>query len=350
MSLTACGDPDMLITGSYPQGIAGQARLWRPFVGKLVGVNIGQHIKSMFAVLVWLLFGLVTTAQAAGQFYLEPGDTVFGTMAEYTVQDEAETLVDLAIDNDLGYNEIVDANPDLDPWYPRQGKRVVVPTAWLLPSLSQCNFAAGGKTCIVVNLAEYRLYRIQRRPPGFAVQSYPVGIGRDGYATHEAKYRIVQKIKNPAWIVPPSVLAEYPDYPRVVPPGPDNPLGDFALRLSQPDYLIHGTNKPLGVGRRVSRGCIRMYPEDIEQLFREAKVGESVVILYQPLKIGRRAGGIYVEAHENYLNLGDNLQEALALLRQQGVAVDEALARTLARVIEEKRGVPVPLPQNGAAK
>lgn len=334
-------------------------------MGTLSTILQRQHKKNriaslgLLAGLAWLLLGLVATTQAAGRIFLPYGDTFFGVISEYTVQDEAETMVDLALQNDLGYNEIVAANPALDPWYPRQGKRVVMPTAWLLPSLSQCNFEgptqpgsfmAWENTCIVVNLAEYRLYRIQRHAPGYSVQTYPIGIGRDGYATREAKYRIVQKLKNPAWTVPPSVRAEYPELPKVVPPGPDNPLGNFALRLSRPDYLIHGTNKPLGVGRRVSRGCIRMYPEDIEQLFSEASVGETVVILYQPLKVGRRAGVIYVEAHENYLELGNDFQVAGTLLRQQGVVLDEALAKTLSRVIQEKRGVPVALPNNSAVK
>ena len=182
----------------------------------------------------------------------------------------------------------------------------------------------------MVNLAEFRLYRIQPHAQGFSVQTYPIGIGREGYTTIEAKYRIIQKLKNPVWNVPPSILAEYPEFPTIIQPGPDNPLGDHALRLSRPDYLIHGTHKPLGIGRRVSRGCLRMYAEDIEKLFEDVMVG-------------KRSGVAYVEVHENYLNLGDDFQVATALLRKQGVTIDATLARALSRIIEEKRGVPVPL-------
>lgn len=326
---------------------------WRHQRHKIMLVRLG-----LLAGLAWFLLGLVATTQAADRFLLPAGDTVFGAMTEYTVQDEAETLVDLAMEKDLGYNEIVDANPALDPWYPRQGKRVLLPTSWILPPTTQCNFAeparpgigmASEQACIVVNLAELRLYRIQRYGLGFTVQTYPIGIGREGFATTEAKYRIVQKLKNPAWNVPPSVRAQYPEYPAVIPPGPDNPLGDYALRLSRPDYLIHGTHKPLGIGRRVSRGCVRMHPEDIEKLFSEARIGEEVVILYQPLKVGKRNGVIYVEAHENYLKTGDDFQVAAALLRQQGMAVDEEQARTLSRIIREKSGAPVFLPNSSAA-
>ena len=202
------------------------------------------------------------------------GDMI-GEMRSATVA-EGQTLLDIARDNDLGYQEIVRANPELDPWLPPVGAKVVLPTRYILPSAT--------RTGIVVNLAEMRLYYFvpAKNSAGIRVFTYPLGIGQEGWSTPTGPSSITEKIKDPAWTVPESIRAAHNaeghgELPAVVPPGPDNPLGQYALRLENSRYLIHGTNKPYGVGRRISHGCIRMYPEDIEELFPMVPVGTRVM-------------------------------------------------------------------------
>jgi len=152
----------------------------------------------------------------------------------------------------------------------------------------------------------------------------------------------MEKLTNPTWIIPESLKDKYPEYETGIPPGPDNPLGQFALRLSRPDYLIHGTNKPLGVGRRVSHGCIRMYPEDIRELYSLVQNGEEVIILYQPVKLGERGGIPYIEVHEDYLKADDSAQSAVSLLQKRGLFRKADLS-LMFQAVKEKRGVPVSL-------
>ncbi len=218
------------------------------------------------------------------------GEDLVGTLKHATTRYE-DTFSDLARANDLGYNEMLAANPDVDPWLPGAGTRVVIPTRFILPP--------GPREGIVINLAELRLYYYP--PDSGKVVTYPLGIGREGWSTPEGRSRIRRKQKNPSWRPPKSIRAEAAregrPLPRVVPPGPDNPLGSHALYLDIPGYLIHGTNKPYGVGMRVSHGCIRLYPEDIRKLYAEVPVGTPVRIINQPYKAGWAGGRLYIEAH-----------------------------------------------------
>jgi len=202
---------------------------------------------------------------------------------------EGETLLDLARRYDLGFIELRAANPHLDAWVPPVGAPVVLPTWHVLPDAPRKG--------IVINLAELRLYYFPQ--PGGVPATYPIGIGREGWETPKGQTRVVRKRRDPSWIPPPSIRAEKPDLPAVVPPGPDNPLGRFALDLGFDKYLLHGTNKPNGVGRRVSHGCIRLYPEDIAQLFEAVPVGTPVTIVNQELKFGWSGGVLYMEMHPN---------------------------------------------------
>ncbi|MEZ5841785.1 MAG: L,D-transpeptidase family protein [Hyphomicrobiales bacterium] len=174
-----------------------------------------------------------------------------------TVTWNTDNLLDLARAENLGLLEILAANPGVDPWLPGAGTEILLPTAHILPS--------GPRTGIVINLAEQRIYYYD---PKRGPMTFPIGVGREGFATPIGSTKIVRKQAAPTWYPTASRLAEDPPVPRVVPPGPDNPLGEFAMYLGWPAYLMHGTNKPDGVGRRVSHGCIRMYPEDIAFLFR----------------------------------------------------------------------------------
>jgi L,D-transpeptidase ErfK/SrfK len=198
-----------------------------------------------------------------------------------------DTLLDVARKFNLGYVEMVAANPGTDPWLPGEGTQIVLPTVHLLPDAKPEG--------IVINLSDMRLYYFEK--PGAPPRSYPIGIGREGLTTPLGTTEIVRKTKDPTWRPTARMREEHPEYPEAVPPGPDNPMGDRAMYLGWPQYAIHGTNKPWGVGRRVSSGCIRMYPEDVEQLYDLVQVGTKVTVVDEPIKFGWIDGQLYMEAH-----------------------------------------------------
>ncbi len=269
---------------------------------------------------------------ASGAFPLAQNDDIIGVNKSYTIIGD-ETLLELARSHDLGYNEITLANPLLDPWIPNRGTSVRVPTQWILPD--------SARKGVVINLAEMRLYYYLNVGERRFVRTYPIGIGVDGSLTPMGSYRIGLKLKNPTWYVPKSIREEEPDRPAKVPPGPDNPLGGYALNLKGTSYFIHGTNEPYGIGRQVSHGCIRLYPEDIEILFNYMEPGTLVNIIYQPVKIGQRDGEVFVEVHPDYLEReGDLYYYATAMLRKNRL-IERVDMNSLKRAIEEQRGVPV---------
>lgn len=224
-------------------------------------------------------------------FPIRPGSDIVGEVQTATVQ-AGETMHDIARRFDLGIYELIEANPNVSPWKPPKNSVMVIPSKFILPP--------GPRRGIVLNLAEMRLYYYQ--PYLGTVSTYPIGIGRKGWLTPLAKTTITQKTKNPSWYPPKSIREHFKsmdrELPTVVHPGPNNPLGKFAMRLELTGYLIHGTNRPEGVGVRSSSGCIRMYPEDIKALFYNVKLGEEVRIIHNPLKIGMKNNKVYMEAHE----------------------------------------------------
>jgi L,D-transpeptidase ErfK/SrfK len=280
---------------------------------------------------------LSTPVGAAGEVF--PFGEVVGAIGSYDVSGD-ESLHEVAVKKGLGYNEIADANPGIDPWMPREGTKLVIPTLWVLP---EAPFEG-----IVVNLAEMRLFHYIEAGGRKLVRTYPVGIGTEAFDTPTGSFTIKEKLEDSFWVVPESVREEDPSLPAVVPPGPDNPLGAFGLRLSNTAYLIHGTNRPFGIGRRVSHGCIRMYPEDIKELHGAVEPGAPVSIIYQPVKFGSRGGVLYVEVHSYFNTAAALMREAVAILKRRGFLdkVDMALLR---RAIEERTGVPVPVTANEAA-
>ncbi len=217
---------------------------------------------------------------------LEAAKTVVGNLQVHLIK-EGETLLDIARDYGLGFNEIEDLYPNIDPWVPKAGSEILLPTRWIIP--------LDHKHDIVVNVAEMRLYHFMRNRQ--IVATYPVGIGDLGSETPEGTFKIVQKRKDPTWYVPKS-LWEYTEE-RVVPPGPDNPLGRYWLGLSKEGYGIHGTNFPWAIGRLVTLGCIRLYPEHIQKLYNEIHIGTSGILIYEPAKIGFDNGYIYLEVHSD---------------------------------------------------
>lgn len=265
---------------------------------------------------------LLSTSAVAATFDL-PSEHFDVIGAITTVQTTYEdTLLDIARRKSIGQEQMERANPNVDRWLPGEGTRVVVPSHYILPRAP--------REGLVLNLPEMRMYYYPPRKPGqpAQVQTFPIGIGRMDWATPLGTTKITSKIKDPTWTPPESIRIEHAAkgdiLPRVVPAGPDNPLGRYAMRLSIPGYLIHSTNKPLGVGMRVSHGCIRMLPDDIERLFPQLPVGTPVNIVNQPVKAGWHGGKLYIEVHpplEEYPNDRGSMVEAMM------VALDDAMAR-----------------------
>lgn len=209
-------------------------------------------------------------------------DDSAGSLETYNTRYE-DNLYELARKFDVGLVELLSANPGVDVWQPKPSTRLIVPTAHILPEAPRKG--------IVINLAELRLYYY---PDAGSVYTFPIGIGREGWQTPAGEMRIVRKKKDPVWVPPPSIRKAEPDLPEVVPAGPDNPMGAYALYLGTGSYAIHGTNRPYGIGKRSSHGCIRMYPEDIETLFNVVKEGTHVRIIDKPYAIGWRGDKLYL--------------------------------------------------------
>ncbi len=219
-----------------------------------------------------------------------PGEDVVGQVRTVTAKYE-DTFADIATANDLGYLEMIAANPGVDPWLPGAGTEIILPTRYVLPP--------GPREGVVINLAEYRLYYY---PKGESVvYTFPLGIGREGWGSPIANTKIIAKTPNPTWTPPASIRAEHAAdgdiLPAVVPAGPDNPLGPFKFTLAVPGYLIHGSNKKFGIGMRTSHGCFRMLNNNVLQLSGLVPVGTSVRIINEPYKFGLSAGKVYLEAH-----------------------------------------------------
>ena len=272
-----------------------------------------------------------------------PGDSMVGAMETVQARHE-DTLPDIARANGLGFREIKLANPGVDTWLPGQGTEIVLPTRHVLPGTP--------KVGIVLNIPEMRLYYYPPQDAGQAseVITHPIGVGRQGWATPYLDTRIIQKKTRPSWYPPESIRKEHAEMgdplPRRVPPGPENPLGNYMMRLGMPEYIIHGTNKPFGIGMRVSHGCIRLYPEDIKSLYGQVKLNTPVRIVNQPYKVGRLEDKIYLEAHP-YLeedteqfegNLTSVVEMLIDITGERGYQVDWDLVKT---VIAESNGIPV---------
>ena len=237
-----------------------------------------------------------------GHFRLPEQGDIIGEYYTVTVENPEDTLIDIARRHNIGYEEIRMANPDVSLWVPGEGTEVVIPARYILPPAP--------REGVAVNLSELRLYYYPADKPGI-VETYPVSVGREEFATPVGITRTTVKVKDPAWAPPASMRREAAERgepaPSIVPPGPDNPLGRHAILLAMPSYLIHGTNRPDGVGMRVSRGCIRMYPEDIESLYERLPSGTQVNLMDAPFKAGWAADGtLFVQSYPQLEeNVGD---------------------------------------------
>lgn len=243
-------------------------------------------MKSAFSRLL-LAVGLLWSVEknpAHSAQYAVAGDIV-GNVTAHIIQED-ETLYELARQKGLGIVELLMANPGIDPWMPEPGTIITLPTAYILPSAPRSG--------IVINLSELRLYYY---PGKQNVVTFPIGIGMEGTETPVGKTSIITKREHPVWVPPQSIRLEKAPLPAVVAAGPNNPLGDYALSLGWSNYVIHGTNKPYGIGKRSSHGCIRLYPEDIRQLFALTQVGTRVTVIDTPYKLGRKDETLFLEVN-----------------------------------------------------
>jgi L,D-transpeptidase ErfK/SrfK len=270
----------------------------------------GQNVAK-----VGIIWCLMTMPVYSLTFAIRPGSDIVGAVQTATVQ-PGEDFSSIGKKFDVGYHEIMEANPDIDPDHPDVGTAIIIPTQYILPS--------GPRRGIVINLAELRLYYFHKDQN--LVTTHPISIGRREWETPLGKGKITEKVKNPTWHPPASIRAWYEEHdkflPEYIPPGPDNPLGKYALKLSIPGYLIHGTNNLTGgVGIRSSSGCIRMLPVDIESLFYKVSVGDPVRIIHKPYKIGRYGNRVYAETHKPLSGEYYEQQDQESMLEQ---AIEEA--------------------------
>jgi L,D-transpeptidase ErfK/SrfK len=297
---------------------------------------------------------LCTFSSEAETFILPPEDVDVIGQITYTEASRDFTLLDVARRYDIGQNEILLTNPDVDRWLPADNSKVIIPSRFIIPDAERVG--------VIINLAEMRLYYFPKPRDGepAVMITHPISVGRMDWNTPLGKTTIIRKQTDPSWTPPQSIkeeaLADGITLPDVVPGGPDNPLGRYAMRLGIPGYLIHSTNKPYGVGMRVTHGCIRMYPEDIEGLFADVPVGTQVQLVNQPIKLGWMAGGLFVELHPpldedlpEYQNYQQRVLDAVAevLGSQPGQTElngDRSISlngEALRRAVAEKSGIPV---------
>ena len=258
-----------------------------------------------------------------------------------------DTMSDLARHFGLGFTDITLANPQLDPWVLNDSQEVLLPLQFILPDAAHHG--------IVLNLANMRLFFYPKNQN--SVQTYPVGIGRDGWHTPLGTTKVVEKRVKPAWTVPASILREHQKLgdplPKVIPAGPDNPLGEYAMPLGFTGYLIHGTNKPYGIGMQVSHGCVQLYPEDVEDLFKKVGVGTPVQIVHQPYLAAWDENMLYLEAHQplsKWVKQDKKLKKAIrqkleTLAAERGAVIDW---QRVDAVLHRTDGIPAPVLQGSA--
>ncbi len=284
--------------------------------------------------------GYVEDKVELNEFSVAKGDDVIGRLIFITLE-KGDTLPDIARHFSLGLDGVSDANPGVDVWSPEAGERVMLPLSFILPDAPRKG--------IVINLATMRLFEYKEDRGLLTVLTYPVGVGTEEKPSPKGLMRVVRKVHLPTWYVPTSIakahLKKGDPLPATVPPGPQNPLGEYALYLSAPSYLIHGTNKPASIGLRATNGCIRLYPESVKKLYEATPVKTTVNMVNQPYLLGQRDGVVYLEAHVTTEDSnGAELEKIYAKLKK----VEKKSGRMLDwnkidTVLVEARGIPVPI-------
>ncbi len=273
-------------------------------------------------------------------FSVAKGDGVIGRSAVLRLE-KGDTLPDVARHFSLGGNAISAANPGVDVWVPEVGQRILLPLSFILPEAPRKG--------IVINLAAMRLFHFKGDSQPLAVSTYPLGVGTVERPSPIGQMYVARKTTQPTWHVPPSIAEDHrkkgdPLPPKVL-PGPENPLGEYALYLSKPTYLIHGTNKPASIGLRATNGCIRLYPENIKKLYENTPVKTPVCIVNQPYLVGQRDGLVYMEVHAppeelNAVEFDKIYTKLRNIEKESGRMLDWGKVK---KVLAEARGIPVPI-------
>ena len=289
-----------------------------------------------------------------GKFLITPDQDLVGVL-QVTKSTKEDTLSDIARRFNVGYEEIVRANPGVDPWLPGADREIVVPSQFIIPNTP--------REGIVINVPQMRLFyfpKVKKDEPQ-VMYTFPIGIGRVGWATPQGTTKVVRRQKDPTWRPTPSILKEHrengEELERVIGPGPENPLGRYAFYLGWPSYMIHGTNKPAGVGLRSSHGCIRLYPEDIELLFNMAPVGTKVTVINEPFVFGWQNNQLYLQAFDVLEDDTRDWQKAQKKLvsKSLGADIQKELKKRkeemnwdlVATVAHSPRGIPVSISAGG---
>jgi L,D-transpeptidase ErfK/SrfK len=278
------------------------------------------------------LLGSAVQAAEAAEPALRPPAPVIGEPGADWIE-PGDTLLDVAYRHRLGFERVTRANPAIDPWIPDAGTVVQLPTQHVLPDAPHVG--------LVVNVPELQLYdfNVSAELP----EVFALAIGDEMDPSLIGEFRVGRKRVHPEWRPPASIRAEKPDLPDVVPPGPENPLGDYWLTIGSTTYGIHGTNNRWSIGREATHGCLRLYNDQIERLFKRTREGTRVHLVYQTVKIGERGGMLYLEAHpDRYLRDLDRVDGALERLRELGVT-DPAAIQRARDAIASAQGVPVPI-------
>jgi L,D-transpeptidase ErfK/SrfK len=274
------------------------------------------------------------------EFSVVKGDDVIGRLALISLE-KGDTLPDIARHFSLGLNGVSAANPGVDIWVPKAGERIMLPLSFILPDTPRKG--------IVINLAAMRLFQFKGNRESLAVLTYPVGVGTEERPSPMGQMHVARKVSRPTWHVPASIAEDHrkkgDPLPAKVPPGPQNPLGECALYLSKPSYLMHGTNKPASIGLRATNGCIRLYPEDVKRLYENTPVETPVNIVNQPYLLGQSNGVVYMEVHASTEDLDaaefDKIYAKLRTIEKgSGRALDWSNVK---KVLAEARGIPVPI-------
>jgi len=274
------------------------------------------------------------------EFSVAKGEDVIGRLRFISLE-KGDTLPDIARHFGLGLNGLSAANPGVDIWAPKAGERLMLPLNYILPDAPRKG--------IVINLAAMRLFQFNGNNEPLTVLTYPVGVGSEERPSPRGLMRVERKVNRPTWHVPTSIARDHlkkgDPLPAKVPPGPENPLGEYALYLSAQSYLIHGTNKPASIGLRATNGCIRLYPEDIKKLYENTPVKTAVNMVNQPYLLGQSNGVVYLEVHASTEELDaaelDKVYNKLRTLeKESGRSLDWSKVK---QVLADARGIPVPL-------
>ena len=298
-----------------------------------------------------LLFCATLPSVFAKTFDFDENKFIYGTL-EFKVYKGDKDLYALAREYDVAYDVLMAANPGLESGEYKLGSVIVLPTMFMIPNVKHQG--------MVINLPERRLYLF--RPKEKKLDIFPVSIGRTGWETPLGKYKIIEKTKDPIWFVPKSLyddqVSKGVDMPKMIKPGPDNPLGKYAMRRSHPTYLVHGTHDPSRSGRKVTAGCINMYPEDIEALFKHTALNTQVNLINQPMKLALQGGKLYVESHEgdqtwvasDFLSPENEVERAMRRQYQKWHKQSGLGEENIYKMAEKHTGLPLLVKTNNRGK